>query len=163
MPVIYIDIAIAIVLLCFIYRGFTNGFLHEISAIIGIVGGFFLAGSYAPNLTVHVGAYISGSASYPISFIAIIIFTMLSVSMLTRILSSLLRVKLTGWIDQLLGAFLGLTNGIILTCVILYVISSISFNSVNFLQDSIFLPYYNMAMEFITNFLKINYTPYPIA
>lgn len=163
MPINYVDIAIAIALLCFIYRGFTNGFLREFSAIIGVVGGFFLAGIYALNLAVYLNAYISSPVAYPIAFIAIIVLTMLAVSVLTRIINSLLRITFAGWIDHLLGAFLGLTNGIILTCVVIYVVTSLASDSITLLQDSIFLPYYDLIMEFIGNFLRTNYMSYPIA
>jgi len=163
MPVIYIDIAIAIVLLCFLYRGFTNGFLKEVSAIVGIVGGFFLAGIYALDLAVYLNTYISGHTSYPIAFASIIILTMLGVSMITRVIESLLKITIAGWIDHLLGAFLGFTNGVIIICFVIFIVASISSHGTTFLQSSMFLPYYDIVMEFVTNFMATNYVIYPIS
>ncbi len=153
MPVNYIDIIISVILLFFLYRGVINGFLREVSALVGVIGGIFLAKTYAAHLSQHLVAYTSASASYLIAFILIIILSMLVASLIARIISSFLKVLFASWIDHLLGALFGIAKGILIVTTLIYATFYVFPNDAPLLQNSIFLPYYNTIIEFATTAL----------
>lgn len=154
MSVNYIDIVISIIFLFFIYRGFTNGFVQELAAIFGLLGGFLLARSYAPDLAVYISDYTSNATAHLLAFILIILSTVFTVNLIARLISSFLKVVLLGWLNHLLGAFLGLAKGILLTCALIFVITPISSSHSPFLQESMFLPYYDIIIEYLAPFLE---------
>ena len=157
MPVLYADIAIAIILLFFLYRGFSNGFIQEASAIVGMLGGFFLAKMYAPDLAVYFTTYLSAPTAYLAAFLAIVTLFLILASIVARILGSLLKTTLATWVDHTLGSLLGITKGILLTSILIYIVTYISPQATLLMQTSIFAPYYDIVLGFLSNFLETNY------
>ena len=157
MPINYVDISILIILLFFVYRGVSNGFLQELSSIVGIIGGFFLAEMYAMELAIYINDYIPRSISYLVAYIVIVLLCLVVASLIARLLRSFLNLIFIGWIDHVLGAFFGLAKGILLTGFLIYIVTAVSFINNPLLQESLFLPYYDPIVEQLSSFLKNSY------
>lgn len=144
--------------LFFLYRGFTNGFFQELSSVVGLVGGFFLARSYTPDLTVYLSDYISAPIASLVLSILIIMLTLFVASLFARLMTSFFKIIFLGWVNHLLGALLGFAKGALIICVLIYIIIPTSSSQSSLLQESIFLPYYEVTIEYIAPFFETNST-----
>lgn len=113
-----IDIILAIILLYSIYQGFKNGLIVELCGILSIVVGFYLAYKLSDILAVKL--FLTGSTGYVVSFIIIVIASVLAVVLSAKIVSKLLNMTGFGVINKVLGAAaslfkIALLAGVILT------------------------------------------------
>lgn len=154
MTINYADIAIVVILVFFAFKGLKNGFLQEFAVLFGVFLGFFLAKQYASDVVPYIALNLSDNLLYCISYGIIVIATLIVASMLARLVSSLLDLAFLGFVDHVLGAVFGALKGIVVVCLIIYVVQ-IFFNF-PLLKSSAFLPYYDKLMDVAETFLTNN-------
>lgn len=140
MPLNYLDIFILIIMLFFGIRGALRGFLEEVSTLIGIVGGFYLARTYSVELIPYLEGLFSASTAHVVAFVAIMLVIMLIVSLVARLIAKMLDVAFAGWIDHLFGALFGVIKGFVIAFIVTYAISWL-FPEHVVVQKSHFAPY----------------------
>lgn len=154
MPINYADIAILIILAFFVFKGLKNGFLQEFSMLFGILLGFFLAKQYASHLTQYFTFNMSENSLYFLSFAAIVLGTLILSTLLARMLAALLNLAFIGFIDHALGAVFGAIKGIILVCIIIYLLKL--FIELPLLDESLFMPYYEQILDITNTYISNN-------
>ncbi len=155
MVINYVDVAIAVILLLFLWRGFCLGFLAEISSLAGIFVGFYIAKKYADPLSVYLLDYVAKEAAILASFIAIVLAVMVAFSILARLLRWILKISFASWIDYLFGAVFGIAKGCLILSILIHFIEKLSGHLL--VENSIFLPYYTKVLELIEYFLKYEF------
>ena len=74
----WLDLILVVVLLIFFFMGWKMGLIKSAFSLIGLVGGIWLGGLFADNLnTALISKWLSGSLSYWISYLVIILLTLL--------------------------------------------------------------------------------------
>ena len=127
----YLDIAIAAPLLYGLVKGFSNGLIKEITGLLSLIIGIYIA----VNFSILLEPYLSGIFGYYEQFKPIIAFTILFVATsliinLTGILANKLTKALAlGIVSRFLGGIFGLLKVVVIFSFLLFVITD--YNLVN--------------------------------
>lgn len=140
------DTAIILLLAFFTIRGWLNGFVGEIAAIVSLIGGFWAAHTFhkdlAPQLTFVSDPLWQNMGAYIIIFVAVII----AVAVVAKLFQRILSFAFIAWADRVFGAMLGLAKGLIL-CTIAFVVINKFFATAEFFQQSRVRPYFASFIE----------------
>jgi membrane protein required for colicin V production len=131
-----------------IIRGFFTGVIKELSSIIGVIGGFFAAHLYYPQLSHMLSGWVSTASYRDMIAFSIVFCAVFSVAVIVGIiLKYLLKVILLGWADHLFGVAFGFVKGILLVSVLLLVLTSFLPKGSSFLEHSTLAGRVNMVSE----------------
>ena len=150
-----LDIAFLVVIAFFTLRGLYRGLLIEVASLVGVVLGFFLANRYYLDVASLTKEFIvSQGWAETISYLLIFVACVVLVTLLAKLLKTLLAVALTAWLDHLVGCLVGLAKGAVICCIVLLVLK-VSFNEPypSFLADSQLRPYLDQVSDFLKQFL----------
>ncbi len=124
-----VDIVLFLILLGFIGAGAKDGFVHTLGRMIGAVIGFVVAKAYYLKFGSFLGLFMPSAWANFISFALLFI-------LITRLMGFLLKLADGAFsilkvlpflksIDKILGAFLGLVEGVLIMGGILFVVNVI--------------------------------------
>ncbi len=140
------DLVFILILCFFTIRGWFNGLVGEMAAIVSLVGGFWTAHTFHPlladRLTFIAEPMWRTMASYVVLFVAVVI----AVAIAARLVQRLLRFAFATWLDRLGGGLFGLAKGIVL-CSIIFIIMGKFFSTTEFYQNSRVRPYMTAITE----------------
>ena len=129
-----INIVIILFITYFAYSGFKNGFIKELTNIIGLIVGFLLSQYIAPIIEKYLmletfikDQPLREKIAYLISFI-IIVFILRIVS---KMLEKYMNMK---WKNKILGLIIGVMNGILIFSLIISIFKEI-LPSINIHED----------------------------
>jgi len=120
-----IDIAILVILCGFLLKGLLRGLLKEVCSLAGLFVGAFLAFRYHGPLAealleqVDLPAEIAVAITFTVLFLATMIFFLV----LGFLLSRIIKLLFLGGFNRLIGGFFGLSQGVLLLAVLLFVLS----------------------------------------
>ncbi len=149
-----LDIFIIAVLAFFFFRGIFRGLVREISSIVGLVLGFFLANTYYPQLVPTFTKLLSNSDYASIvSYLLIFFGTMFGVLLISVALRSILQLAMLGWLDRVGGGGLGFIKAALICSITLLILTSFMPADTGFIQDSKLAPYVNQMNRSIVRFV----------
>jgi membrane protein required for colicin V production len=148
-----LDWAIVALLVFSTVTALVRGLLLEVFSLAGLIVGAFVAGwqydSVSP-LLMHLG--LGKNAADAVAFLLIAFAFAIVVSLVGRLLRSVVRGVGLGWVDRLLGAAFGFLRGA--AVVIIAVIAIIAFFPHNiWMRDSKLLPYFIQASHPVEQWL----------
>lgn len=112
-------------------KGIVNGFIKEISGLVGIVGGVYIASRFAQQAgsLIDQNIYqIQNSASlYLIGFVTVLIVFWLLSLFIGQILASLLKMSGLGFVDKLAGFAIGSAKIFFIFSILAITLSNIAF------------------------------------
>ncbi|WP_281747393.1 CvpA family protein [Helicobacter suis] len=127
----YIDIALAVLIVGVGLRGFYNGFIDEVSGLLGIVLGVFLASRWAERVgswfSSHVYAFHDPSMSSLVGFVLVLACVWIAFLVTGVIVSKAIVLSNLGIIDRILGFLFGCTKIFLILAFLLYTISRLFF------------------------------------
>lgn len=146
------DILVVTVLAYGFIRGAFRGLVREVSSIVGVLGGFYAAFTYYPNLARLLSPLISHWVTHPayidiLSYLAIFSIVVIVVSILAAIIKYLLNIAYLGWVDRVCGAFFGLLKGALVICVVFIVFTAFSPKGAPLLKNATLSPYVATVSE----------------
>lgn len=150
-----------IVLLAFIlfgaFRGYREGFLMELFALVGIIlgilGGFKLMGLSLVLLSERfdIDEKILPYVAFGLVFIIIVV----AVSLIGRMLRASIDKSFLGRVDQAAGAVLGLIKTVFIISVALWIFTSTKWNIPGeWTEDSKLLPYISSFAPLVTGWIS---------
>ncbi|WP_419662814.1 CvpA: putative colicin V production protein-like [Desulfosarcina variabilis str. Montpellier] len=147
-----LDILILTILAYGLIRGIFRGLIREISAIVGVLGGFYAAYSYYPHVSNLLSAWISNPAylnilSYLILFSAVVIV----VNILAVVIKYLLNIAYLGWVDRVCGALFGMLKGGLVICVLFIALTAFLPKGAAFVKESTLAPHVATVSEFMAH------------
>jgi len=121
-----IDIIIAIFLIWFIYKGFTKGFIIEVSSLIALILGiyaavnfsFFVSGFLHNDLGWH--SKYTDIAAFCITFLLVIVLVML----VGKIIEKLVNIIQLGFLNKLAGTLFGIVKGALILSFLILIINN---------------------------------------
>jgi len=154
-----VDWIIIIILLFFIVRGFSSGFLLGIAGLLGVIVAFVLAVQFMNDLSAILLHFFSLSPRVAVLLTAVIIYVVVFVGFIftAKFLRNILKMVALGWVDRIAGAVLGLLKGAVIVSIIALMISLIPFRGqaqVEFDDSILFKPAMKVApkvFDIITN------------
>ena len=136
------DIFIVIILLYCVIRGVFRGLIKELSAIIGVLGGFYAAYTYYTHTARFLSRWIS-NISYQniLGFLILFFGVFIVVSILGVIIKYLLNIAFLGWVDRICGAGFGTIKGILIISVILIALTTFLPKGAPVIKNSLLAPH----------------------
>jgi membrane protein required for colicin V production len=115
-------ILIPIVWLCI--RGFMKGFIIELATLAGIALGILAAYFFADDLQSLIKDYFSFNekATRIAAYIIILLLVWLVVFITGKLVEKSIDLVAMGWLNKLLGAIIGIAKGIVLVCLVFFLI-----------------------------------------
>ena len=124
MEINYFDVTVIVILALFALRGCFRGFVDEISGLIGLIGGLWMARHFyqdvSPLLTFVGNEQLRGIMAYVLVFLAFLVV----VAIVGHIVKRLVSLAFIGWVDKLAGLALGLVKGFIICSVLLLLVKN---------------------------------------
>lgn len=124
----WLDGLLVIPLLWLAYQGFTKGFIMEVTRLLALVAGIYLAARFASLLA----EYLYKNTSLTNEFLPIIAFALILVGVMVlvylfgKMLESVMKMAALGWADKAAGAFLGVARGVLMISVLLLLLNRFS-------------------------------------
>lgn len=136
------DIVILVIIGFCLIRGGFRGLIKELSAIIGVFGGFYSAYTYYPLLAKLLSRWIS-DAGYGniLSFLIIFCVVFLIISILGIIIRYVMNLVFSGWVDHVGGAVFGLLKGALIVSVFFIALTAFLPKGAPIIQESMLCPY----------------------
>jgi membrane protein required for colicin V production len=126
-----IDIVLAVILILGIIKGFRNGFFVELASLVSILLGIYLAIRFSFITKSYLEKEVSWDpktiqvAAFAITFIAVIV----AVSLLAKAFTSIANFASLGFLNNLLGALLGVLRTILVLSIVLNLFQKIHFEN----------------------------------
>ncbi len=144
----YLDILLICILGLFALRGVFQGFIAEAAGLISLLGGFWCAYHFYPQLAPSL-TFVQESAwrqiiAYALIFLAVFIV----VGIIARLLQKILSLSFMVWLDKLAGLALGLLKGLVI-CALLLIAIKTFLDDAPFLQKSTIVPYLKGIIEYL--------------
>ena len=117
-----LDAIILIALIPAIIQGLRKGFISQAISIISIIAGIWASARFANMATKWVSQYITASEQILklIAFALILIIVFIILGLLGKLLESILKTAMLGWVNKLLGLLFSLLKaGLIIGLIIL--------------------------------------------
>ena len=113
---------IPVVWLCI--RGFGKGLILELATLAGLALGILAAYFFADELESLLKDYFSFGSTAPkvVAYIIIFLLVMLVVYLIGKIVEKSADLVALGWLNKILGAIVGIAKGILLVCIVLFLI-----------------------------------------
>ena len=119
-----LDLFILIPIVWLWIRGFSKGFIIELATLVGMVLGILAAYYFAGQFQEFMKDYFTFSEriSKIVAYIAVFIIVWLIVYLLGKVIEKIVDVMAMGWLNKILGGIFGLLKGVLIVCIILFII-----------------------------------------
>ena len=106
----WLDIVILTIVALLTFVGWRNGVLRVVVLLGGAVLGVYLAGQYYQTLGTQLESIISSpNGAKATAFVIVFLIVLSMASVIVKALRGLLRIALLSWLDNGIGAILGLS------------------------------------------------------
>lgn len=153
------DLVVVISLCWSLLSGFLSGFVIQFARLFSLVGAFWAMRAWTPLLAPHLGFVADPSWRTIAAGAIIFIGVMILIGVIARILKKIIAFSFGGWIDKLCGAILGLGFGILFWAIIMIVLDKL-FPDAEFLRNSRVIPYFDIIVEQIRQWLPADLAKY---
>jgi membrane protein required for colicin V production len=126
-----------------------RGFVKEALSLASWAVAFFLAMTFAGQLSVQLQPWISNdSLRYASAYVILFAATLMVGGLLNRLLTQIIKSTGLGGLDRLLGTAFGFTRGLVLVMVVLYVARTlIPEQEQEIIQESAVLPHLTLVVD----------------
>ena len=127
----YLDIIIAVPLLYGLIKGFSNGLIKEVTALLSLVVGVYFAINFSEYLEPKVVAVLGGYEEFVsvIAFAVLFVVSVLCINTLGFVIDKLTKALALGIISRVLGGVFGLLKVVVIFSFLLFAIND--YNLVN--------------------------------
>lgn len=143
-----LDIVIVVILAYCLIRGIFRGLVKELSAIVGVLAGFYAAYTYYPLAASLASRWISDPAIRSVlSFFVLFAAVFVLVSLLGVLIQRLLRMVFLGWVDRICGGGFGAVKGLLISAVVVVALTAFLQKGTPLVRDSLLSPYVTVVSE----------------
>ncbi|ARR02141.1 putative membrane protein, CvpA family [Campylobacter vicugnae] len=125
----WFDIIVIAVVVILGIKGVINGLIKEVFGLIGIIGGVIIASRNADLVGEQISLYLyelSDSAEFFFGFLLALLLFWFVCLLLGNLLSKMLKMSGLGFIDRLLGFFVGAAKIFLVLAILAAIVSKIS-------------------------------------
>ena len=120
----WVDLVIVAIVAWSAFRAFRTGLIRELTALIAVVVGIFLAGALSDDLSDNLDFLITDERTRDlVAFVAIFAGTLVAGQVLSAVLSDVAGMLLLGPLDHIAGAIFGLVQGVLVVQVLLIAVA----------------------------------------
>lgn len=119
-----LDFIITVIIAFTVIRGLLIGFSRSAASLLGILLGFWAGMTYFPILSDRLAPFIKEEMIRSLmSFILLFILVYLAFIIIGIVIKGLLKTLHLTWADRIMGGFIGLAKGLILTGAIIFLLT----------------------------------------
>ena len=117
----YLDVIIIIPLVYAMIKGFSNGLIKEITGLLGLFLGVYIAINFSSYLNPKVIVFLNGNEELVsiTSFTILFVLSIISIKLLGYIVDSFLKALALGLVSRLLGVVFGCLKTVVILSVLL--------------------------------------------
>ncbi len=124
MGVNWLDIVFALIIGLALLRGLWRGVIREVSSLIALAAGFIAAGRYAVPVSGSVQQVVGNpQVAVGLSYVGVFLAVFVCVVVMGALVRKVLHAVLLGWADRLGGGVFGLAKGVLISCLVLFVLT----------------------------------------
>ena len=143
-----LDILIAIIVGFCLVRGIFRGIIKELTSIVGVFAGFFVAYHYYPVVAHFMSRFIANESYLNIvSFFLAFAIVFFAVGFVGVVLKHVFKAAALGWADRILGAAFGLVKAILIVSVFLVPLTTFLPQKSPLIKDSLLAPFVYIISE----------------
>ena len=123
-----LDIIILLLLVPAAVAGFSSGFVRQVSSLLALILGVWLAFRLSSAVSVWLAGLVSASPAVLniISFVVILLAVAILLHLIGAALTKLLKIIMLGWLNRLLGVVFALLKALLLLGVLVLLFDSIN-------------------------------------
>jgi membrane protein required for colicin V production len=150
-----LDLAILIIVIYLIVRGFFRGIVQEAALLVGLIVSFFLASFYYKELGAWLGRFLPNHEILLSFFCFVLLFFifLLLFNFFGIMAKKAASLALLGWLDRALGAFFGLIKGAVIIFILVTILTVFYPKSGFMVENSRFFPSILTVTERLTSFI----------
>lgn len=124
----WLDVLLVIPLLWMAYKGFTRGLIMEVTRLLALVAGVYLAARFASLLAEYLYKNTSLTNEFLpiIAFALILVGVMLLVYFFGKMLEGMTKMAAMNWADKAAGAFFGIARGVLMLSLLIMLLNRFS-------------------------------------
>lgn len=144
-----LDIIITIILSYCLIRGGFRGLIREVSAIIGVLGGFFLAVNFYRPLAVFLQKQLGINSPFLniLSFMIIFGGVLIAISLLATAIRRMLEASDLTWFDRFCGVLIGAAKALLISAVIVVALTAFLPKNALLVRESLMAPYISIVAQ----------------
>ena len=149
-----LDILIAVIVGFCLVRGIFRGIIKELTSIVGVFVGFFVAYNYYPIVAHVLSRFIVNKSHLNIvSFFLVFTVLFFAVGLVGLILKHVFKAVAIVWADRILGGTFGLVMAILIVSVLLVPLTTFLPQKSPIIKDSFLAPYVIIISEKMVAFV----------
>ena len=150
----YLDIAIAIILFIFGWKGLRKGLIIEVVTLLAFVVGIYGAMHFSDFTAERLVEYIEVNPKYidTVAFVLTFILLVIIVNLIGRAVSKLVQTLNLGFLDRLGGFLFGVAKGVLLCSVMVMIINNLQLMGLvkeEVKKDSRLYPYVEQTVPYV--------------
>ncbi len=120
----WVDLVIVAIIAWSAFRAFRTGLIRELTALVAVVAGIFLAGALSDDLAANLDFLVEDEQTRNLAaFVAIFAGTLIAGQVLSAVMSDVAGMLLLGPLDHIAGAIFGLLQGVLIVQVLLIAVA----------------------------------------
>ncbi len=125
---IYLDIFLGLIITWGAYNGFSKGLVKELTSVLSIISGIFLAKNFYPYLDIKLKTIFESESSFIsiLSSMIILSLTIMIFKIIARFLTKFLKLIALGLLNRIAGAVFGIIKSVLLLCIVIFIFSKIN-------------------------------------
>lgn len=158
-----VDIVISCILILGLLLGYKRGGIAQLFSILGLIGGFILAGSYYTLLSENfIQQYVESiRLSNVLSFLLIWLALFIAIGAIGRLFSLFFEKIYMGWLDRFLGAIFGCVKALFLLSLVINLLDVIDsdnklLSETNRKESLLYIPTKHIAKSFYSLIEEVN-------
>ena len=110
------------------YNGFSKGLVKELTSVLSIISGIFLAKNFYPYLDIKLKTIFESESSFIsiLSSMIILSLTIMIFKIIARFLTKFLKLIALGLLNRIAGAVFGIIKSLLLLCIVIFIFSKIN-------------------------------------
>jgi membrane protein required for colicin V production len=150
----YFDIIILAIFLAFSLRGLWIGSIRQLTVLLALVGGYYLAGQYAHAILPLTERFVANpQLTFMVSYVLIFLGAVLVFSLMGRLLHGFMRVTLLGWLDHLVGLAIGGIKAAVVASLLYMLLASTLSTTNDLLRKSRTSPYLRQGANILRSWI----------
>lgn len=142
------DLAILAILCFCLIRGVFIGIIRGLFSVAGILVGFFGASAFYREVAESLLYWIPNASHFNLlSFLSIFFGFLFTISILGVIVNYLLKIEFLSWMKRILGAVIGIIQGILFVSVLLLTLTAFLPKGAPIIKNSLFSSYFISVSE----------------
>ncbi|RUM43067.1 MAG: CvpA family protein [Desulfocapsa sp.] len=149
------DFVIIGIVLLFTFRGLWVGFLSQVTTLVALLVGYFIAGQYNDKLFPFLrGLSDNQQAVFWASYVILFAITYVVTMLFGKGLAKVVELTIAGWFDKLLGGALGAVKAAVIIVLLNMVLSGVLAPENAMLRGCYFAPYLEQGTKLFRSIIK---------